>query len=367
MYSKLKNRVKHQIEGPGFERYIIGILRWGHREVSKRPELPLSVRLWAYRNGFPSESVPLFRLDKNDTDLYLSYWQKYMEADFINEKHEIIHDNKLHWYYIFYDPFSNQLPDLYGYIGKEELQSPAVAKGEFESLIEVVDTQGAAVVKSVGGAGGTSIHVLRKMTDGYEINGEKVAERAVRTLESELDEVIVSQFIEQAEYANKIFDGSANTIRIMTMVDPKTKKPYIGAAVHRFGLAGGAPVDNWSSGGVCSGVDINSGRLTKAIGYPEGEERPEFDNHPDTNAQITNVEIPAWDAICDGILKMASHVAPLTPYIGWDVLVTSSDGDFKVLESNSRTDIDVIQPHFALLEDDRNRRFYRHHGVTSFC
>jgi hypothetical protein len=114
----------------------------------------------------------------------------------------------------------------------------------------------------------------------------------VEAVERGLDDHIVTEYVDQADYASEIFDGCANTIRVVTMVDPATDEPYVGAAFHRFGLAGGGPIDNWSSGGIIAGVDI--GRLTTAVGYPEDDTRPEFERHPDTGAQITDTAIPGW-------------------------------------------------------------------------
>jgi hypothetical protein len=59
---------------------------------------------------------------------------------------------------------------------------------------------------------------------------------------------------------------------------------------------------------------------------------------------------------------MAGYVAPLTPYIGWDVVVTDTHGSFRVVEGNSSPDV-INQTHEPLLADERVVRFYEHHGV----
>ena len=78
---------------------------------------------------------------------------------------------------------------------------------------------------------------------------------------------------------------------------------------------------------------------------------------------IEGVHIPQWDRICDNILEIAEYVAPLTPYVGWDVLVTDHDGSIAVVEGNSYPDV-PLQTHEPLLADDRVRRFYESYDVV---
>lgn len=363
MYTRLKRFIKARRREPTFGGHLTAAMRTTNRELAKRPELPLEKRLRAYRNGFTSESIPLFELDKNDSDNYLSTWTRYAKADRINGEHEVLHEHKFHWYYVLDGPFGNRLPDLYGYLDEGRFRRPPMAVGGFDSIADVLDQQGKAIVKTVGGAGGGGVRLAERLSDGYEIDGERMDREDVDAFERGLADDIVTEYVDQADYASEIFDGSANTIRIMTMVDPVTNEPYIGAAVHRFGLAGGGPIDNWSSRGVSAGIDIDSGRLTTAVGYPENDTRPEFERHPDTGAEITGTPIPEWDDVREEVLEMATYLAPITPYVGWDVLVTSDDGEFSVLESNSEIGVIVTQVSAPLLADERNRRFYEHHGV----
>jgi hypothetical protein len=116
MYTRLKHFIKDRRGGPALGGHLTAAMRMTNRELSKRPELPLRERLRAYRNEFVSESVPLFGLDELDSDAYISLWERYANADYINGDHEVAHEHKLHWYYVLGDRFGDRLPDLYGYL-----------------------------------------------------------------------------------------------------------------------------------------------------------------------------------------------------------------------------------------------------------
>jgi hypothetical protein len=334
MHTRLKRCTKERRSEALFGGHLVAAMRSTNRELSKRPDLPLGKRLRAYRDGFVSESVPLFALDDRDSSTYLSNWARYAKADRINGEHEVVHEDKLHWYYGLDSEFGDRLPDLYGHLDAGTFRQPPMAVGEFDSIADVLDRHGNAIVKTVGGAGGGGVLLAERLSDGYGIDGERMDREEVNGFERESDGDIVTEYVDQADYANELFDGCANTIRLVTMVDPDTNEPYIGAAAHRFGLAGGGPVDNWSSGGIVAGVDIDTGRLTTAVGYAEGDTRPEFERHPDTGAEIAGTTVPEWDDVREGILEMATYLAPITPYVGWDALVTSDDGGSR---SSNRT------------------------------
>ena len=173
-------------------------------------------------------------------------------------------------------------------------------------------------------------------------------------------EFIITEFIQQADYAAKIYSGSANTIRIMTLYDTETNECWICGATHRFGRISTGMVDNLSSGGLVSTVDVLTGKLEQGILPTEHYEYLKTDTHPDSNATINGVTITNWELIKDKILEMAVY-ANKNPYIGWDVL--STEDGFKLLETNAQADIQLLQYHAPVLLDERNRRFFAKYNV----
>jgi alpha-L-glutamate ligase-like protein len=85
---------------------------------------------------------------------------------------------------------------------------------------------------------------------------------------------------------------------------------------------------NLHQGGVGVGVDVATGRTTRAIWRNQ-----RIDRHPDTGAPIANRDLPDWPAI----LTAARTVARATGlgYVGVDVIPDASAGPM-VLEANAR-------------------------------
>ncbi|WP_254863551.1 sugar-transfer associated ATP-grasp domain-containing protein [Halovivax gelatinilyticus] len=332
-----------------------------NRELKRHPGVPLRTRLWALNTGFFSESVPLFGLEESNLDRYLSNWE-HMKARKINGRLGHVHRNKSMFYYAMTPEWSDAIPDCYGLIRNGQLDQLPVSVHAGSDLLSCVESAGAVVVRPQEGSGGEDVHIVSDEPDGFAIDGSAVTRHGVKQLSAEAEGCLVTEYIEQGPFARSLYPDSPNTLRFLTMVDPETTTPYIAAAVQRIGTDASVPVDNWSKGGIAANVDIESGTLSHAVSYPEGSHRGEHEVHPETGAQIAQRTVPDWDAILDEILAMADYLAPLTPYVGWDVLLTG-EGSFKVIEGNDWPDVDVIQPHVPLLADERNRRFFEHHGV----
>lgn len=337
------------------------ILHLINREVKTTVDIPLRQRLWAYRHGYLSSSVPLYGLEEPNRHDYLSQWQS-EQARQINGDAALVHENKLLFHYVLWPTFSDALPTMYGYLSDGRFLETPFSPDTDDSLRDCVERVGKLVVKPVGGTLGSDIHVIEHSDGVYHLNGEPVKAEQIDCLGERPGEYVVTEYIEQADYAAEIYEGSANTIRVMTMVDPKTQEPFIGALGHRFGTDESAPVDNTAKGGITAGVDLETGRLETAIRPPKDETLDRYTTHPGTGAAITGVELPGWDRIRERLLEMAAHLSPMTPYIGWDVLITDDDGSMAILEANSYPDV-PLQTHEPLLADERVRRFYEYHGV----
>jgi hypothetical protein len=200
------------------------------------------------------------------------------------------------------------------------------------------------------------------VNDTYRVNGEKQTAAEFKSMVRDLDDYLVSEAVEQADYAQGLFPHSVNTLRILTMYDEEADEPYIPIVAHRIGTERSAPVDNFSSGGLAAEVDRETGELSAAAHYPYSGRLDWHDTHPDTSAQIEGIEVPHWSTVKDRVLDLAAAFSH-TPYIGWDIVVTD-EGEFTVIEANNCTDMDILQVHRPLLLDQRARRFYERHGVV---
>ncbi len=339
------------------------VLHLINRELKTQPSLPLRKKLWAYRHGYVSSSIPLYGLNADNREKYLSQWQNERARE-INGETAIIHENKHLFYHVLWPRFSESLPTLYGYLEDGRLLDTPFSPDTYDGLLDCVDHVGTVILKPVDGVLGDDVHVVERTGGGYRLDGEPTRAARIEQLAepSAGTDYIVTEYVEQADYAAEIFPRSANTIRIMTMVDPDTREPFVGALDHRFGTDDSAPVDNTAQGGLSAGVDLETGRLTAAIAAPEDERLDRYHAHPDTGVAIEGVEVPGWPRIHDRILRMAAYLGSITPHIGWDVLVTDDDGSIVILEANSYPDV-PLQTHEPLLADERVRRFYEYYDV----
>lgn len=365
-YDRLK-RAAHWVvdERPPVGRALHSTAQILNREYKNRPEMPLSRSLRLYRHGFLSEAVPQYGLTDENRDRYLSHLQR-ERAKLINGKRgrmNVVHRSKLLFQYVLWPAFADHLPDVYGYVSDGRMLDTPFADG-YAGIRACVDDVGTVVAKPVFGETGQGVFVLDRTADGYAVNGRTVSGPELERLADGFDDYVVTAFAEQAEYARSVSPAATNTLRIMTMIDPETAEPFVAAGVHRFGSRRSAPVDNFSKGGFVAAFDPEAGRLGEIAEEHEDKSISYHDRHPETGARVAGVEVPAWEAIEDTLLEMAGYVGPLTPYVGWDVVVTDDDGSIAVIEANGYPTVDLVQIHTPLLADERNRRFYEHHGVV---
>jgi hypothetical protein len=155
----------------------------------------------------------------------------------------------------------------------------------------------------------------------------------------------------------------ANSIRVLTMWTPGEPAPFVAAAVQRIGVEATAPTDNWSAGGICAPVDLETGRLGRGRMHPRKGRaaQPFYTHHPETGAPIEGAFLPSWAAVKDTVLR-ASVLVPLIRYAGWDVMVNDA-GTPVIIEANNNSDVNLLQVHGGLLRRPEVRRFYEGYGV----
>lgn len=327
--------------------------------------LSLRRRLWLWRHGFLSRDDILYDLDEESRHRYVSEYQRELTRPLNGDWKDAL-DNKLHFHRLL-EPFEERRPAVYGYLKRGRFlpvdapdAEPTTEVGE--RVREQLDESGRLVVKPTRGTTGSRVLVCSAIEDGYRINGEEHSCESFAARVEALDDYLVSAFVEQASYADDLYPDATNTLRVLTMWDPKTDEPFVTFTMQRIGTERSAPVDNWSKGGLTASVDLESGELSRGVHFPYSGRLEWHDDHPETGAPIAGVKVPNWSAIRDGIVEMAANY-PQIPYIGWDVVVTDT-GEFTVIEANSCTDVDSLQVHGPLLDDPRARRFYEHHDIV---
>lgn len=151
----------------------------------------------------------------------------------------------------------------------------------------------------------------------------------------DFDERIICDFVEQHEYSEKIFSGSTNTIRVITVMNHETDKAYVVYATHRFGTEKSKPVDNISSGGLCCLIDVDSGMLGKLSSVALLGES--FNYHPDSKATVVGTKVPNWEKIKETVIHV-HNCFPYYEFLAWDI-VLDKNGDVFALEINRGSDL----------------------------
>ncbi len=339
---------------------ILRELRGVHTQAEPSPDQTWRRKLWCLRRGFLPMSYDLYTLGENDPGEYLSDRQREMTW-VLNWPYAGILDDKL--------GFDHTLKQL----GAPTPKTRAlVIKGRLRPMDggrsvvvtdwwrEHLDRLGRLVLKPIWGAKGNGISIVEGFGAGCRVNGQKMAWHELEARLSRMDRYLVSDYAQQAFYAQEIFPGSANSIRILTMHD-EDGVPFIAAATHRFGSNGSSrPVDNWSAGGLSAGVDLESGELSAGVTSLEFSRMERHDHHPDTGTPIKGNTVANWDVIRAGIVEVAGKV-PFLPYIGWDVVAT--DSGYLIIEGNKQSDVNLLQVHRPLLRDPRVRAFYERERI----
>lgn len=327
------------------------------RELEVWNEYPLTLRerLHAWSYGFMSRDYALLSLDTNDPNEYLSAtMQARAIAPAVTPSYAAVLENKIAFHLATAPYGPDAVPAFYGVIRDGEFDS-APGYTDATNLSGVVSLEGTTILKPATGTAGRGIQrISPREESGYLINGEEVSAAALNEHVKELDDVLVTECVQNHSYATEISPAAANTIRVLTAPDPDTGELFVASAVHRFAASGTGPTDNWSGGGCAAPVDVESGRLGQLHIHAPETGLQSLDHHPTTGTLVAGTQIPEWETVKETILEVA-RIHRENPWVGWDVVVTS-DGAV-LLEGNCAPHLALQQLGDGLLTDDRVRRY----------
>lgn len=148
--------------------------------------------------------------------------------------------------------------------------------------------------------------------------------------------IIQKRIANQAPEYAQFHPQSINTIRIVTL--NRGNSIVVLSAIFRMGVKGSF-VDNWSSGGIIVGVDLNSGTLEK-WGFFRPRYGTKCDRHPESVIIFENFKLPYWQDIVRFVKQ--THLLFYGIYsVGWDVCMTT-DGPM-LIEGNDNWDTNDTQ------------------------
>ena len=300
-------------------------------------KLPLFQKIKYNLLGFTDEDYYEFNLKNNDYHNYISYQERW-RLEKLDGQYAIYLGDKLNFERLF-GRYVN-VPHIFCWIKNKQFYD--LESGACIDAIELMKNNKKIIAKPARSAGGGIGVSLLEYKNGklYINDNEKKEDEFIRML-SNSDDYILVQYVNSGSYAKKVFDKTTNTLRLVSTIDDKGNVDFV-LAFHRFGCVESIPVDNISSGGVFSLVDLETGMLSAGRRITTVDK--EYDIHPDTGAAIKGVVIPEWQNILKSIEK-AHKCFPFLPFLAWDIVVDDNN-DYWILEINRGCDlyVQMIKP-----------------------
>lgn len=321
--------------------------------ANKHFDIPFKKRIKMYLKGFTSDQYYFYNLEKNDPKDYLTEMQRWKSRQ-INGKYNIIFDDKR----LFFEVFNNyfHIPQTIGFISNGTFQNYKKSHlNKIEDLLEIIKNNKKLVFRRTSDGGGRGVAVVEFNNNNWYINNETILEKDLKIELENCNNHIISEYLNQLEYSNKIYSKSVNTIRVV-VINNGDGTYCIPIAVHRFGTSKSGVVDNLCRGGIVASIDVNTGVLGNAYSYYSIDP---FEKHPDTKEQIKGIKVPNWDLIKEKLLDVSTKF-PYINLMAWDV-VSTEDG-FSIIEGNTSTDLCFLQREGGIAES-KLAEFYKKYGI----
>lgn len=317
-------------------------------------KVPFLKRLYFNINGgFIADQIALYNLTNKNKKEYLSEFDWY-RSRYINGNYKFILNNK-----VVCDELLKQyvnVPKTYAIKPKNILYGFENNIDTYEQIIDLLKEKEKLFLKPIDAGKGIGVTLLEYTNNKYYIDKKPTTKENIIEYLSKTKNYFISEYIKQNSYLNKLYDKTANTLRMVTFKDPKTKKFILYFAVQRIGTKKTIPVDNGSAGSLVAKVDIETGTLSEARTL---HNLNVYETHPDSKSKIKGTKIPEWEKIKKEIIDLSNHF-PYLNFIAWDVLLTEKG--ICIIEANTSSGVNILQ----LWGGQRNKPlgdFYRYHKI----
>ena len=146
-------------------------------------------------------------------------------------------------------------------------------------------------------------------------------------------QLLVEEYITQHSEISRIYSGSVNTIRIVTLSCPD--EVHVMFRGLRMG-SGNSVVDNFHFGGMIAILNEKGEIIADAV----NEKNEIFAAHPDSKVAFKDLRIPFLKE-AEEMAKKAARLVSGIRYIGWDVAITENGPVF--IEANHNPAYDFFQ------------------------
>lgn len=304
--------------------------------------------------GFTADQWSLYDLDDRKRREYLSEFDWY-RSRYINEPFSCLLNNKLITTEVLRQYI--RVPQVYLINNNGtfmDFEGNVLAAGE---AAERLRSCGQVIVKPYDKGKGNGVHTISFEEGQPHIDAKAAGPDEVKAMLAKQVNCYYSEMIPQHAYADRLYEKTVNTIRLITIRDPKTQKFKVFFAVQRVGREKTIPVDNGSQGGIVCKIDLETGRLSHGRCL---HDKVVYERHPNSGMRFEDMAVPDWEETKDEFVRLAEKL-PYLHFVAWDI-VKMPDGSNCVIEANTSSGVNIIQ----LWGGQRNGElgdFYRYHKV----
>lgn len=196
---------------------------------------------------------------------------------------------------------------------------PITRKAAIDKTRDCLGEEGKLILKSsINARGGKSVVLLT------EDNLDELGMHFKRP------DFVVQRYIGQHPALERLNPKSLNTVRVMTLRDRVSTNVIPLSAIVRMGRSH-MFVDNQSSGGISSGINVDGSLKSRAF---DGFFLRFDDRHPDHGFLFAEQHVPAYDRILELVERLHLQM-PYFRLISWDVAV-GPDEDLHLVEFNTK-------------------------------
>ena len=294
-----------------------------------KPRIFLDNLIWLLRFHHANEYYYLWGFDRKN---YEQYKQKYINGKLcrkvINRKKRelcpnfesydiIIHDKFIASQYI--ESLGFPVPKTIALINNNSILLPKSGK---ELPLDCLLTEKKrifrdCICKPVADEKGHGVFHLKIKRGSLFLNNNRFEFRQLPNLFSSSKYIIQERVIQHKNMA-ALNPHCVNTIRLVTCIHKGDVVPF--SAVVRIGRKGNI-TDNWDTGGIFVGVDIEKGCLKKDGFTMEINVGKRYEIHPETAIKFHGYKIPFCNQAINLAVKLHKYFY-CTHSIGWDIAIT---------------------------------------------
>ena len=320
--------------------------------------VPFSVKLRYGLRGFSVNEYVWYDLAHHDWRDYISEFER-LRSRMINGEYKFILDNKL----VFEEIFGQYafVPRNYAMIEDGQVYALHETPVNNENLWDFLQQAEKTILKWLDRGGGSGTYFFEYRDGALFANGDPCSREQLEKIRCREGRAILCQYVTQSAFSASLYPHTANTIRIVCARKKGEATARIIAAVQRIGCEASIPVDNISSGGMTSVINMDTGELSYGIPKlgPRERRMQKFHIHPDSQTQIAGKVIPNWETLKREVVELTNKV-PYLNFVAWDILLTEEG--FCVIEGNASSGCGIFQMEQGVRNSELGD-IYRSYGV----